>query len=62
MLVGERWWQSCLTFIPISCMGPKVATKDTHLIFFKHFSCTGVCAYSSNLNYAHKCVEISVNI
>ena len=23
----------CLTFIPISCMGPKHATKDTHLIF-----------------------------
>ena len=23
----------CLTFIPISCMGPKHATKDTDLIF-----------------------------
>ena len=23
----------CLKFIPISCMGPKHATKDTYLIF-----------------------------
>ena len=27
----------CLTFIPISCMGPKHATKDTHLSFSTHF-------------------------
>ena len=28
-----RWHAGCLTFIPISCMGPKHATKHTYLIF-----------------------------
>ena len=51
-------WQStapwCLKFIPISCMGLKNAPKN-------QFICTGACACSSNLNYAHKCIENSVN-
>ena len=50
----------CLTFIPISCMGPKHAPKDKDLIF-NQFICTGACACSSNLNYAHKCIENSIN-
>ena len=58
-------WRStvpwCLKFIPISCMGPKHAPKDTYLIFFNQFICTGACACSSNMNYAHKCIENSVN-
>ena len=29
--------------------------------FFNQFICTGACACSSNLNYAHKCIENSVN-
>ena len=33
----------------------------THIWFFNQFICTGACACSSNLNYAHKCVENSVN-
>ena len=41
-------------------MGPKHAPKDTDLIF-NQFICTGACACSSNLNYAHKCIENSVN-
>ena len=57
-------WQStvpwCLKFIPISCMWPNHAPKDTDLIF-NQFICTGACACSSNLNYAHKCIENSVN-
>ena len=44
----------CLKFIPISCMGPKHAPKDTYLIF-DQFICTGACPCTSNLNYAHKC-------
>ena len=28
----------CLKFIPVSCMGPKHAPMDTHLIFFNPFS------------------------
>ena len=43
----------CLKFIPIFCMGPKHAPKDTDLIF-NQFICTGACACSSNLNYALK--------
>ena len=29
--------------------------------FFDQFICTGACACSSNFNYAHKCIETSVN-
>ena len=29
----------------------------THIWFFNQFICTGACACSSNLNYAHKCIE-----
>ena len=42
-----------LKFIHISCMGPKHAPKDKDLSF-NEFICTGACACSSNLNYAHK--------
>ena len=43
----------CLTFIPISCMVPKHATKDKYFIF-NQFICIRACACSSNLNYAHQ--------
>ena len=33
----------------------------TRILFFNHFICTGACACSSNLNYAHKCMENSLN-
>ena len=33
----------------------------THIWFFNQFICTGACACSSNLYYAHKCIENSVN-
>ena len=33
----------------------------THIWFFNQFICTGACACSSNLNYAHKCIENSAN-
>ena len=46
-------------FIPISCMGPKHALKDTYLNFQL---CIRACAYSSNLNYAYECIENSVNV
>ena len=29
----------------------------THIWFFNQFICTRACACSSNLNYAHKCIE-----
>ena len=42
----------CLNFTPISGMGPRNSPKDTHVIF-KLLCCTGACACSSKLNYAH---------
>ena len=33
----------------------------TQILFFDQFICTGACACSSNLNYAHKCIENSLN-
>ena len=33
----------------------------TQIWFFNQFICTGACACSSNLNYAHKCIENSIN-
>ena len=33
----------------------------TKIWFFNQLWCTGACACSSNLNYAHKCMENSVN-
>ena len=33
----------------------------THMLFFNQFVCTGACVCSSNLNYAHKCIENPVN-
>ena len=33
----------------------------TNIWFFNQFICTGACACSSNSNYAHKCIENSVN-
>src|SRR3954466_10380229 len=41
-------------------MGPKNAPKDTDLNFNQSI-CTGACACSSNLNYAHKCIKNSIN-
>ena len=33
----------------------------TEIWVFNQFICTGACACSSNLNYAHKCIENSLN-
>ena len=33
----------------------------TQICFFNQFICTRACASSSNLNYAHKCIENSID-
>jgi len=33
----------------------------THIWFFNQFKCTGACACCLDSNYAHKCIENSVN-
>ena len=50
-LSGWATTPRCFNFIPISCMGPRNSPKDTHV--FNQLWCTGACACSSNLNYAH---------
>ena len=35
--------------------------QRTQIWFFNQFICTRACACSSNLNYAHKCIENSIN-
>ena len=35
--------------------------RSTNIWFFNQFICTRACACSSNLNYAHKCIENSAN-
>ena len=57
---GYQWcpgvWNS-FTFLALDLsMHPR-----TKIWFFNQFICTGACACSSNLNYAHKCIENSVN-
>ena len=50
----------CLTFIPISCMGPKHASKDTDLIFqpiYMHWSMHVVQIWIMHI----KCIEKSDN-
>ena len=37
----------CLKFIPISCMGPKHAPKDTYLIFHPIYMHWSMCMYSN---------------
>ena len=49
-------WNSCPFIAWDLCMHPR-----TQIWFFDQFICTGACACSSNLNYAHKCIENSVN-
>ncbi len=34
----------------------------TQIWFLNQFICSGACACSSNLNYAHKCLETPVNV
>ena len=48
---GRATTPRCLNFIAISYMGPINSPKD--MWFFNKLWCTGACACSSNLNYAH---------
>ena len=55
---GPRW----LKFIPISCMGPKHAPKDTDLIFQPIYMHWSMCMYVVQIWIMHiKCIQNSVN-
>ena len=60
MLCRQSTVPWCLKFIPICCMGPKHAPNDKDLIFLMNLYALEY-ACSSNLNYAHKCIENSLN-
>ena len=49
-------WNSFPFLERVLSMHPK-----TKIWFFDQFTCIGACACSSNLNYAHKCIENSDN-
>ena len=54
-----RWHGAWHSFPFLACdlsMHPR-----TQIWFFNQFICTGECPGSSNFNYAHKCIENSVN-
>jgi len=53
----DAWFWNSFTFLAWDLsMHPR-----TQIWFCNQFICTRACACSSNLNYAHKCIENSVN-
>jgi hypothetical protein len=61
MFAAEWRWQGVWHSFPFLAWDLSVQPR-TQIWFFNQFICTGACARSSNLNYAHKCIENSVNI
>ena len=60
MLSAEPWCPGIWYSFPFLAWDLSMHQR-THIWFFNQFICTGECACSSNLNYAHKCIENSVN-
>ena len=52
----------CLKFMPISCLGPKHATKDTYLIFSTSLYALGNVHVVQILIMRIKCLENPVNV
>ena len=60
MFAAEWWWQGVWHSFPFLARDLSMQPR-TQIWFFNQFICTGACACSSNLNYAHKCIENSLN-
>ena len=60
MLAAEWRWQGVWHSFPFLAWDLSMHPR-THIWFFNQFICTGACACSSNLNYAHKCIENPLN-
>ena len=60
MFAAEWQWQGVWHLFPFLAWDLSMHPR-TQIWFFNQFICTGACACSSNLNYAHKCIENSVN-
>ena len=57
--VGNQWCPDVWNSFPFLAWDLSMHPRTRW--FFNQFICTGACACSSNLNYAHKCIENSVN-
>ena len=57
---GNQWCPGVWNSFPFLAWDLSMHPR-TQILFFNQFICTGACACSSNLNYAHKCIENSVN-
>ena len=60
MFAAEWWWQGVWHSFLFLAWDVSMQPR-TQIWIFNQFICIGACACSSNLNYAHKCIENSVN-
>ena len=60
MFAAEWRWQGVWHSFPFLAWELSMQPR-THILIFNQFICIRACACSSNLNYAHKCIENSVN-
>ena len=56
MFVAEWRWKGVWHSFPFLAWNLSMHPR-TKILFFNQFICTGACACSSNLNYAHKCMK-----
>ena len=60
MFAAEWRWHGVWNSFPFLAWDLSMQPR-TQICFFNQLICTGACAWSLNLNYAHKCIENSVN-
>ena len=60
MFVAEWQWEGVRNSFPFLAWDLSMHPR-TQIWFFDQFICNGACACSSEFNYAHKCIENSVN-
>ena len=60
MFAAEWRWQGVWHSFPFLAWALSMHPR-TQIWFFNQFICIRACACSSNLNYAHKCIENSIN-
>ena len=61
MFAVEWRWQGVWHSFPFLAWDLSMQPRTLTWIF-NQFRCIRACAYSSNLNYAHKCIENSINV
>ena len=61
MFAAEWRWQGVWHSFSFLAWDLSMHPRKKDLIF-QQITCTGACACSSNLNYAHKCIENSINV